>query len=117
MKKDNYFALAHYFSGLTVILHGFAEFDRSHGKPLFYFICGAMMILTGIFHQKLIKFLRKSEGILFFIEGTILLFISFHFFEMGKKILPIVHLLGGLFYFYLGFIKLSGQKTLRNQKK
>ena len=92
MKNDKLYKFAHFLAGFVVILHGIGELDHAHGSPLFFFIAGLLMILVAAFHHRIQSIVGSGESILFFIEAAVQLFIVFHYFERGKKALPIAHL-------------------------
>lgn len=117
MKNDKLYKFAHFLAGLVVILHGIGELDNMHGSPLFFFVAGFLMLLVAAFHHRVQTMVGSGESILFFIEAAVQLFIVFHYFERGKKYLPIAHLLATCMYVYVGYIRLLGQKPFWINKK
>lgn len=117
MKNDNLYKFAHFLAGLIVILHGIGELDYTQGSPLFFFVAGILMLFVAAFHHRIQTWVGSGESILFFIEAVVQLFIVFHYFERGKKYLPIAHLLATCMYVYVGYIRLLGQKPFWINKK
>jgi len=117
MKKGNLYKTAHFLAGFVVILHGIGELDHLHGSPMFFFIAGILMLLVAAYHDRVHKMLGNTEGILFFIEAAVQLFIVFHYFERGKKALPFAHLFAAGIYTYVGYCRLLGKKPFGLDKK
>lgn len=117
MKKEKLYKFAHFLAGFVVVLHGIGELDRSHGSPAFYFMAGALMILVAIYHHKIQSVIGNGESVIFFLESAVQLFIAFHYFEAGKKALPITHLFAAVMYAYVGYIRLIGSKPFWIKEK
>jgi hypothetical protein len=117
MKNDKLYKLAHFLAGFVVILHGIGELDHAHGSPVFFFVAGSLMFLVAAFHHRVQAIFGSGESILFFIEAAVQLFIVFHYFERGKKFLPVAHLFAACMYVYVGYIRLLGQKPFWIKRK
>lgn len=117
MKNDKLYKFAHFLAGFIVILHGIGELDQTHGSPIFFFIAGILMLLVAAFHHRVQAIFGSGESVLFFIEAAVQLFIVFHYFERGKKFLPIAHLFAASLYVYVGYVRLLGQKPFWIKRK
>jgi hypothetical protein len=108
MKKHS---IAHLISGIVVILHGIADLEVHHGKPLFYFLMGILMIFVGVKNDAVAKFSKTLANSFYFIEAIVIFFIAFHFFELGKKFIPWIYTISGVLYFYVGIKNLKKKTT------
>lgn len=117
MKKEKLSKLAHFISGVVVVLHGIGELDKGHGVPWFFFVAGGLMFLVAAFHHKVEKHLGSGEGVIFFIEAAVQAFIMMHYIESGKRALPVAHGFAVLMFAYVGYLKLTNQKPFWRTKK
>lgn len=101
-KKADLEKLAHILSAFVVLLHGVSALEEEHGNPVFYFIAGIVMLIFAVYHHRIEMKLPFMSNGFFLIEAVVILFISVHYFEIGKKYLPYVYFACALMYFFLG---------------
>lgn len=105
---------AHIIAGIVILIHSYEKFDSGHDSYILFGIAGSVFISIAYFHSKLEKKFPRVDGVFFIIEGILSFVISYEFFHAGKKSLPVVYLVLGIFQIILAFIK--SKKGIENSR-
>jgi hypothetical protein len=108
--------ITHLIAGLLVILHGVNEWDKTYGSPAFYLVSGVLMLLLFYYQPGAEKRIGSAFGLVFLIEAVILIFIAFHYFEVGKGALPFAYLLIAAFYLSAGWTRINSKRKIKTSK-
>jgi hypothetical protein len=95
--------VAHIIAGLTILIHSFSHYEEGHSSYLLFLIAGILFLSIAILHPIIEKKAPWVDGVFFAIEGILSLYVSYEFFHLGKKALPIIYLLVGITQFILSF--------------
>ncbi len=96
---------AHIGAGVVILIHAYEKYDSGHESYKLFALAGIVFLAIAFFHPTLERKAPWVDGIFFLIEGFLSLIVAFDFFHLGKKGLPIIYLLLGLFQFFMAFRK------------
>ncbi len=100
--KARHFKLLHFLAGILLILQGLDRLEIDHAHPLFFIVFGAAVGSVGLFHDSLVKNYQVTAAMIYWLEALMILFIAFHYFEIGKKYLPILYIGLVIYYIFIG---------------
>jgi ABC-type proline/glycine betaine transport system permease subunit len=107
-------------TGGIVILKGVAKSDHFHEHPLvpiFLIAIGIFILVATFFHHWFAKRVTEFKSLLYTCEAIALLVVSYSYFSMGKKFLPICFFICSLAYFVIAYVlHLKKVKSLKNQQ-
>jgi len=104
--------LLHMLSGGIILIHAYEKYESGHASHAFFAIAGLLFITIAIFHPVIEKKAPWVDGVFFFIEGLLSLFVAYDFFHMGKKGLPFAYAVAALFQFFSAYK--FGKKGIQN---
>ena len=102
----------HVLSGVLILIHAYEKYESGHASHAFFAIAGLLFITIAILHPVIEKKAPWVDGVFFFIEGVLSLFVAYDFFRMGKKGLPVAYVVAGLLQFFSAYK--FGKKGLQN---
>jgi hypothetical protein len=104
--------MVHMLSGGMILIHAYEKYESGHASHAFFAIAGLLFITIALLHPIIEKKAPWVDGVFFFIEGVLSLFVAYDFFHMGKKGLPFAYIVAALFQFFSAY-KL-GKKGIQN---
>lgn len=108
--KEKKARIAHIVAGLVILIHAFERFSAGHGPYWLFASAGLVFILLAIFHHRLAQKFPWIDGVFFMIEGVLSLVIAYEYIHTGKKALPFVYGITGVFQIFLAFWKMRYKK-------
>lgn len=109
--------IAHYLTGFVAIMKGVdktAHFNEHPFVPIFLIAIGIFILIATYFHHWFEKRVTEFKTLLCSFEGVALIVVSYSYFSMGKKFLPLCFFLCGIAYFVVGyFLHRKKTKTLK----
>ena len=113
-KKHIRESIAHYLTGLIVLVKGYEKSAHFHDHPFItiaLFCLGAFIIIATIFHHWFEKHIKEFKTLLHTCESLVLFLVAYYYFSEGKKGLPIAYTLAAIghavaaFFFYRKKVK------------
>ncbi len=108
--------IMHFLAGALVILHALDHYESGYGAILFYFVLGLIMLTLALFQDSIEKRSQKLAGVLYWIEGIVIFFIAFEKFEAFKRIIPVIYLFIGIFYFFTGYFMITKKVKVKKRR-
>ncbi|MBA4140225.1 MAG: hypothetical protein H0X70_06915 [Segetibacter sp.] len=97
--------IAHILAGIVILIHAYEKYEGGHNSYISFLVAGIIFLIIALFHPIIEKKAPWIDGVFFSIEAILSLIVAFDYFHVGKKALPIVYLLLGLFQFFIAFKK------------
>jgi hypothetical protein len=91
--------VAHYLTGLIVIVKGFEKmehFDEHPFIPIFLFALGAFIIIATLCHRFFEQHVKEFKTLLHGCEFLVLCLVAYYYFVEGKKALPAAYLIAAI---------------------
>jgi hypothetical protein len=106
---------AHIVAGFTILIHAYSHYEIGHHTYKLFLFAGLLFLTIAILHPVIEKIAPWIDGVFFAIEGILSLIVAFEFFHEGKKAIPFIYLIVGLFQILMA-IKFS-IKGIHQHKK
>ncbi|MEO5642767.1 MAG: hypothetical protein ABIQ40_15595 [Bacteroidia bacterium] len=89
---------------MVIMQHCLERFDSGHHSYIVFLLAGIIFLAVAIFHHKLVHRFPKVDTLFYTIEGCLSFIIAYEYFEAGKKFLPYLYIIAGLFQLVAIFI-------------
>lgn len=97
--------IIHIVFGFIILIHAWEKWEAGHGPFLFFLIAGLTFVTLAIFHPILEKKYPWIDGVFFVIEGVLSLAVSYDYYHMGKKGLPVAYIFAAILQFFVAIKK------------
>ena len=112
--KEKAKRLVHIIAGITILLHSYEYYDNADQTYKLFLFAGLLFLTIAVLHPLIEKKAPWIDGVFFAIEGVLYFVVSFQFFHEGKKAIPSIYLIVGIFQFYVAYR--FSNKGIKNHK-
>jgi len=114
--KEKRKRIAHILAAFIILVHAYENYETHHHSWQLFAIAGIVFLTLAIFHPAIEKKWPWIDGVFFVIEGILSITVAVDLFMFGKKALPFVYLLLGVFQFFIAFWKGRKGQQEHNEK-
>jgi hypothetical protein len=95
-RKHRLQRMAHLFSGLLILFHGYERLAHGHTTGWVFALAGLIFLSVAVFHDRLRRRWPQVDMIFFVIEATLSFVIMGEYMLAGKRGLPVMYLIAGI---------------------
>jgi hypothetical protein len=97
IEKEKLRKIPHFFSAFLTLLHAYERYEHGHQTFILFLIAGLVFLIVALFHHKLLHRFPLIDLIFFTLEGLLAFVISAELIYAGKKGLPVMYVIAGVF--------------------